>query len=43
MYHDRRKVLPWVDGHEDTRTSDHWGAHPRPNQLSYPSGFMFIR
>ena len=27
MYHDNRKVLPWVGGPEGTPTSDHWGAH----------------
>ncbi len=44
MYHDRRKALPWVGGSEGIRTSDHWGVHPKPNQLSYPLGLMrFIR
>ena len=35
----QHKTLPWVDGPEGTQTSDYWGVHPRPDQLSYPSGF----
>ena len=36
VYQDRRKALPWVCGCDGTRTSNHWGAHPRPDQLNYP-------
>ena len=39
MYHDRCKALPWVGGLEETRISNHC-AHPRPDQLNYPSGFL---
>ena len=38
------EVNDWVtsSGPEGTRTGDHWGANPRPDQLSYPSGFQNI-
>ena len=41
MYDNRRKALPWISGPEETRTNDHWGAHPRPNYLSYPSELTY--
>ena len=31
-----------VGGFEWTRTSDYWGTHPKPDQLSYLSGFKSI-
>ena len=34
VYHDRRKALLWIGDPEETQTSDYWGAHPRPDQLS---------
>ena len=40
MCHDRHKALTWVSDPEETQTNDHWGVHPRPDQLSYPSGFV---
>jgi hypothetical protein len=42
MYHNRRKAFPWVDNPEETRTSNHWGAHLRPDQLSNPLGFLCV-
>ena len=42
MYHDNYKALPWVGGPEGTGTSDHWGIHPKPDQLSYLSGFPIL-
>ena len=40
MYHNNRKVLPWVDGPKGTRTSDHCGTHPKLNQLNYIPRFI---
>ena len=42
VYRGSYKVLSWIGGPEGTRTSDNWGAHSRPDHLSYPSGLTML-
>ena len=34
------RLIP--QGLEGTQIGDHWGANPRPDHLSYPSGLTLI-